>query len=195
MTSVTPLLQTLLRENGFTEQESELFVGHFQPTACRAKELLLMEGRVCRFIGFVLSGFLKYHAIQADGTESVRYFAGPGDFVTSLLSFIKNAPAAESIEALQDCELLIAQREDYSRFAQQFPDLEKRLLHLKVGLLAENIEEKNQLLPLNAADRYRYFTERYPRLVHNVPGRDIASFLGIRPPSLSRIRRQLAQGH
>ena len=174
----------------FTEEEldsaSPLF---YSKTYCK-NEFFSKAGIISDKIGFVRIGlFRSFYHIK--GKETTTFFQVPGTVVAALLSFLSMKPAIENIQALEDSELVIIRKSD--------------LLHLynenwkwqQVGrILIESYYVKMEqrliaMQSLSAQARYRDFLEEFPELIQSVPLYYIASFLGMSPETLSRIRKSL----
>lgn len=151
--------------------------------------LLLSEGDVCQHLYFVESGFLRFFEWH-DGEDITKFFTESPYTFTSQRSFILGEPAKENIQALTDCII-------WSLHRSSVEQLEN---NKQWRVFAEKIKEEVQfftesiytnLQRLTAEERYQYMLEKRPRLIQQVPQHYIASFLGIAPQSLSRIRKKL----
>ena len=176
-----------------TEKEFEICTEYFTPKKLRKRQFLLQEGEICREIGFVLSGCLRVYTVDNKGTEHIIQFAISDWWVSDLNSFISGFPAAYFIDALQDSKVLLLERDARDQLLIACPKMERffRLL-MEANYVATHRRITNSL-SASAEERYLKFIETYPDLYEQIPQHYIASYLGITPQSLSRIRKELSQ--
>ena len=156
-------------------------------------ELLLKEGEICRHSFFVEKGLLRYYSIDAKGKEHIIQFAPEGWFVSDRESVYFNQPSQYFIQALEESRIIALDENFVAELARQDPsflEFNNRLLHNHIRHLQRRI---NMLLSATAEERYLEFIKIYPDILLRVPQTMIASWLGIAPESLSRVRKELAQ--
>ncbi|MEM9025264.1 MAG: Crp/Fnr family transcriptional regulator, partial [Bacteroidota bacterium] len=153
--------------------------------------LLLEEGRTCRQLWFLESGFLRFF-VNKDGEEATKFFTEPPYCFTSPRSFNTGAPAAESIEALEESVVWVLSRDDAYALLER-PSWAAFVRHLtqEVQFFTEQILE--ELQTKTAEERYSRLVAEGSVLLQKVPLKHLASYLGIAPQSLSRIRKKLAR--
>ncbi|MDX1907853.1 MAG: Crp/Fnr family transcriptional regulator [Bacteroidia bacterium] len=175
------------------DDELDAVKDDFVPQEIAKGELLLEEGRVCGHLAFVNQGLFKTYLLQ-DGKEHIRQFIAESGFAIELGSFLTGAPSAFSIEALEDSLILKIEARRLNAI------FESSLLYMQLGkILAEsaavNLTRRSvSLIKDNATTRYLDFIRERPHLLQRVPQFMIASYLGISPEALSRIRKELAAG-
>ena len=153
-------------------------------------ELWVEEGKVCREVAFVVSGKLRNYYTDDDGHEITCYFVTADNFVSSFTSFLTNTPAHENISALEDTVLRIISKNDLERISEQIPRM-----HIFRRVVAENLfismEKRIVMLQSQSAfERYEKMLKERPDIILSVPLQYIASFLGITPQHLSRLRKE-----
>jgi CRP-like cAMP-binding protein len=158
----------------------------------RKKQYLLQEGNVCKYTAFVIKGILRSYAIDEKGVEHVIQFATEGWWISDSHSFLTGLPASYNIDAMEDAELLLITHDDMEKMLAAVPLMERYF-----RLLFQNniIAIQSRLvcsLSQTAEEKYKKMNDDYPTLIQRVPQHTIASFLGITPETLSRIRKQLA---
>ncbi|MDF2431259.1 MAG: hypothetical protein JWP44_890 [Mucilaginibacter sp.] len=160
-----------------------------QVIAVAAKTPLIREGETVQKLFFIKKGCIRVW-FNHQGTDVTVQFFFEGEAATSLESFMNNEPSLFTIEALESCELAVLQKGNFDQLMADdlaFKDwfygtaLQKLLLHGK--RLLSLIKDK-------PAERYRELARQQPELLQRVPQRYIASYLGITPVSLSRIRNR-----
>ncbi|HEX5170195.1 MAG TPA: cyclic nucleotide-binding domain-containing protein [Cyclobacteriaceae bacterium] len=154
-------------------------------------DYFLKAGDVCREIGFIHSGLI-YYGVNTDGHETVHNFADEHSFVSNYDSLINQTPSVKDIVALEETRMLVITRGSLEEFYSRVNHGERfgRLLIQEVYTNAIK-----QLLSFYNSDpetRYTEFVQRHPDLVQRIPQYYIASFVGIKPQSLSRIRKRMA---
>ncbi|MFB6318617.1 Crp/Fnr family transcriptional regulator [Saccharicrinis sp. FJH54] len=153
-------------------------------------ELILSEGEICRNFYFLERGLLRYF-YNIDGKEVVKTFTIPPFCFTSKISFRNQRPAQESIQALEDS---VVWQTNYV----QYRELEKmETWNNFINSLLNEIDEFSDMMMIQSKtltpdQRYQWLTRNFPASVlQRIPQKDIASFLGIAPQSLSRIKHNM----
>lgn len=164
-------------------------------SAARAIELargetFLRAGDVATMCGTLLSGVLREHYPLDDGREVTRGFAGPGDGVGSLSDLIIGEPSRSSIVAETDARVAVMPWATLRELARTVPAWTRFLARITEQLYLRKAEREYELLALDAAERYRRFRVRYAALEDRIPLRAVASYIGITPEHLSRLRRR-----
>lgn len=156
-------------------------------------QFLLQSGEVCRNIFFVEKGLLRMYSIDRNGKEHIIQFAPESWLISDRSSMYFNEKSLYYIEAVEDSEVLLLHVDFFNRLIEEFPNsIEKSdvLVQKHVKSLQDRI---NSLLGETAEERYLKFIKMYPDLLLRVPQWMIASYLGITPESLSRVRKELAR--
>lgn len=156
---------------------------------------LIEAGEYHQFISFLREGIARGFLIDADGRETTDCFAfRSGDALVGCNTY--DEPSQINIEAVTDCEVYQISVDDVTRMLAKYPELLQVYNRLLVNGLKRHWEIKMSICRYPAAQRYQWFQENYPGLVDVVSNKDIASFLGITPVTLSRLKRHLReQGH
>lgn len=156
-------------------------------------EFFLREGKVAKYQAFLLSGVTTTYTVDKKGEKHVLQIAIEGHWVTDLYSYLSREPAIYTIEALEDTELLLISKDNFDRACEEIPVFERffRLL-IQNGLIHQQRRVSN-IYSESAVERYLKLLEEKPEVVQSVPQHLLASFLGIKPQSLSRIRKQIAE--
>ncbi|TPE42688.1 Crp/Fnr family transcriptional regulator [Pontibacter mangrovi] len=159
----------------------------------RKGQFLLRKDEHCNRIFFVESGLLRLFSIDEKGKEHILSFAPENWFVTDRESAYFNQPSAYYIQALEDSEVVLMDEDFMHLLSRKFPaftEFNNHLLHNHIRHLQNRI---NLLLSTSAEDRYLQFVKMYPDILLRVPQTMVASYLGITPESLSRVRKELAR--
>lgn len=184
---------TISKTIELTESDKQVLRNSYIVKKLKKRQFFLQEGDVCKYAGFVNKGCLKTYTVDKNGDEHVFQIAIEGWWVSDMYSHLTSEPATFNIEAMEDCELLILDLEGRETILKQIPNYERfhRIL-LERNYVATQ-HRVNSMLSSSAEERYLAFINKYPQIVQRVPQLVIASYLGIAPESLSRIRKQLAK--
>ncbi len=174
-----------------TAGEKRLVQVLFKEVTFKKGNLFLQQGEICNNLGFVCKGIFRYY-IDQDGEDRTYNFAKEGDFICNYESLIRHTPSAKHIQAIESGKALIISKKDLQRFYNEIEDgnLFGRI-HME-NVYAETIRQLISQYTESAEERYLKFLRKHPDLNQRIPQYYIASFLGVRPQSLSRIRKRLA---
>lgn len=189
-TGLLSLLNKFIRLD--TDMQRQL-AGYMQPVTVNKGDFYLQQGKVSNYLAFMVSGAMRvYHLANNKEYTSYFNFGGRNPFVSSYSSFISRTPSQENIHALDDSELIQIHYDDLQKLYAANPQFEKlgRLIAEYNYTLA--VERIYSLQHDTAQQRYIQLLDMYPNLVNAVPHHYIASYLGITPESLSRLRKELA---
>lgn len=186
------LFKKLDEKISLTVEEKELSKTFFLPKKLRKKQYLLQEGDVCKYTAFVEKGILRSYTIDNKGSEHVVQFAFDGWWIGDQYSFLTGEPSTFNIDALEDVELLLLSKDAEERMMEKIPKMERYFRILLQNSLVSMQQRIAGSLSKNAEERYSELILSCPTIPRRVPQHMMASFLGITPETLSRIRRQLS---
>jgi len=174
-----------------TEEEKQLCKSFFAPKKLRKRQYLLQEGDVCKYVAFVEKGMLRSYTIDDKGSEHIMQFAFEGWWIADNYSFLTGEPATYTIDALEDSELLLLSKQAEDQLLEKIPKFEK---YFRLLLQNNVIATQRRLMSSHsqtAEERYQQLIDSCETIPQRVPQHMIASFLGITPETLSRIRKQM----
>ena len=156
------------------------------------KKIILKKGQACDFIAFINRGCLVYYS-KFDEKERVINFPRENWWIGDLDSFLSHSPSNIYLKTLEDVELLTLDYTSFMNLIQHHPNY-LRFHLIKTHRSYMQIDERfAQITSLSAEDKYNLILEDSPHIINRVPSKYLASFLGIEPPSLSRIRRNMSK--
>lgn len=171
----------------------DYFHSLLRPRQVAAREWLLHEGEVCDWEAYVLKGCLRKYCIDEQGTEIILQFAVEDWWISDLSSFSEGTPSRLNIQALEPSELLLIHHDDKEALFRRVPAFE-RMFRLMLQRSYTVLQDRFlSTLSQPAEDRYLAFLERYGNIAQRIPQHYIASYLGITPEALSRVRGKLAR--
>ena len=189
------LFQKLEGKVGLSEEEKQLCKSFFTPKKLRKRQYILQEGDVCKYLVFVEKGMLRSYTIDDKGNEHIMQFAFEGWWISDQFSFLTGEPAIYTIDALEDCELLLLSRPAEEQLLEKIPKFEKYFRILLQNSLIATQRRLISSLSHTAEERYQQLIKSCTTIPQRVPQHMMASFLGITPETLSRIRKQLTAKH
>lgn len=176
----------------FTENEKQIFEDAFSFRQVPKKIRLAEEGKIAKELYYIVKGLVRLYYTK-NGEEITGYIFREGLFASSYESFLRQVPSIQTLEALEDCDLLVI---NYKTLEKLYNDLPK--MHIVARKVAEqrfiNAQAMLSSFILDSPEeRYRKFEEQHGDLLLRVPHHMIASYLGITPVSMSRIRKRLME--
>jgi CRP-like cAMP-binding protein len=186
------LFQKLDEKIKLSDEERVLAKSFFTPKKLRKRQYILQEGDVCKYTAFVEKGMLRSYTIDEKGNEHIMQFAFEGWWIADQFSFLTGEPAVYSIDALEDSELLLLSKQAEEQLLQRIPKFERYFRILLQNSLIATQRRLIGSLSQTAEERYNQLIQTCPTIPQRVPQHMMASFLGITPETLSRIRKQLA---
>ncbi|GAB4054230.1 Crp/Fnr family transcriptional regulator [Spirosoma litoris] len=188
------LIQTIRHWIAIHEDEEAVISTLFERKQIAANDFFLTAGDVCHSVGFVVEGLLRYYILD-DGQEHTYDFSPEQHFTCNYESFLTKTPSVRFIQAIEHTSLLVISYDNLQRLYDRLQEGQKfgRLVaeELFVGMLQKLTSFYNE----TAEERYDTLLRSFPDLQERVPQYVIASYVGIKPQSLSRIRAQRAGKH
>ncbi len=186
--------QHLNKKIPLTKVEEELIKSHLAFKKLRKKQYLLQEGDECKYTAFVEKGVLRSYSVDGNGGEHIVQFAIEGWFISDLYSLFSGEPAIYNIDAIEDAELVLISKSANDALLQQCPKYQTLMLEIITNAYIALQRRLNAIPHLTVEERYRKFIQQYPAIAKRVPQHMIASYLGITPETLSRVRRRITNG-
>jgi CRP-like cAMP-binding protein len=176
-----------------TREELDYFHSLLHVKKYKKKQFLLQSGEVSHFQGYITKGCIKNYILDDKGNEFIMYFAVEDWWVGDLMSFYEQKPGNLFIETIEDTELLTLDFQLNENLLKEIPKFE-RFFRILVQRSAYTLQQRFfKTLAVPAEDRYLDFIKKYPQIVQRVPQQLIASYIGVTPEFLSKIRAKLAK--
>lgn len=183
----------LIEKAGLTKADVSMLLPLMRSGSFKKGSFALKKGAICKETLFVEKGLLRTYTLDDKGKEHIIQFAPENWFTGDRGSIYFNDPAYFYIEAVEDTAVVFVSDlfiDTASEQSAAFRVFNKTVLHVHIRQLQQRID---QLLSASAEARYIHFVQQYPDLMLRVPQWMIASYLGITPESLSRVRKELAE--
>lgn len=184
--------QSLNQISPINDKDWQLFSRHLKLKTYKKGDLFVKERQQCNHIGFLNKGIARVYYV-IDGKEITSYFnAGNRNlFVCSFTSFLSRKPSFENVHFLEDSELLVLDFEQLQDLYNKSPNIQKLGRLMAEYNYVLSMERIYSLQHSPAIDRYNNMLKIYPGLMNQIPHHYIASYLGITPESLSRIKKNV----
>ena len=185
------LLNLIHQKAVLSENEIAMCKQYFEPVSITKNQIIEKEGEIPRYLYFIASGFIRLFHYNDLGDEVTTHINCPPGFLTSYSHFVNQTKSNEIVECITNCELLRITKDNLDYLTESSAAFKSFSIWVFQQAITYNETRAKELAILTAEQRYRKLIETYPAIIHNAPIRYIASFLGMKPESLSRIRRQM----
>jgi CRP-like cAMP-binding protein len=183
----TPLLEYVNSMVPLNEEEMIHSKAILSSMKVKKGELVVKEDEVCDFIAYINKGYFRIY-INQEIKETTVHLAGPGEFISAFSGYISRTPNKENIQAVTDAEIFIMRYQDLQNLYNKSHSIERlgRLIVEKHFVLKD--KRVISMITDSAEVRYQNLMNKRPQYLLNIPLQYIASFLGVTPETLSRIR-------
>ncbi|PWK78395.1 CRP-like cAMP-binding protein [Mucilaginibacter oryzae] len=161
----------------------------------RKRQYLLQEGDVWKYNCFIVKGLLRFYNVDDNGRENIISFAREDGWTGDRASLLTGEPSQNNIDAIEDSELILIAKANFDKLCRDIPafnDMVNAILN-KSFIVSQN--RIHAAIAFTAEQKYLDFVQKYPDLSVRVPQAMIASYLGITPETLSRVRKESARKH
>lgn len=185
------LLHYIGSDHNFSQEETEAVKRYFEPVKFSRNTIIEEAGKIPGYLYYIVSGYLRLFYTDQNGNEVTTHINCPPGFFTSYSHFINETISEDYVECITDCELLRITKKNLDNLVKESQSMKDFSISVFQQSIAYNENRSRELSVLNAEERYLKLIKDYPEIIQNVPIQYIASFLGMKPESLSRIRRKI----
>ncbi|MEJ5089033.1 cyclic nucleotide-binding domain-containing protein [Sphingobacterium faecium] len=175
-----------------TDAEKSAIATFFTFKKIRKKQFILEEGDICMHLSFVNKGLIKSYRLDEKGNEHISLFGWEGWWISDFNSYINQQPATLYIDAVEDTELFLLSRAAYEQLTLDVPIMDRYFRLLYQNSLVTKDERLISSNSYSAEEKFQRLIQSNPEIVQRVPQHLVASYLGLAPETLSRIRKKLA---
>jgi CRP-like cAMP-binding protein len=187
---INSLLESIQSVITLSPAEKDLVIALFKEKTYKKGDFFLAGGQVCKQVGFVTKGLLRYY-INHDGEDKTYDFAQENNFVCNYESFLPQSPSTKIIQALEDCEMLVVSYTDLQIFYQSIKEAERFGRLVIEQVFVQTLQDLSSFYTDSPELRYEKFLKKHPGLQQRISQYHIASYVGVKPQSLSRIRKRI----
>ena len=186
---VNSLLNSIQNLIALSPVEVDLVTALFKQKSYKKGEYFLEEGRICKQVGFVAKGLLRYY-INHNGEEKIYDFSQENEYVCNYESFLPQLPSSKNIQALEDSEVFVISHADLQFFYANVRGGERFGRVAIEAVFVKLLQDISSLYTETPELRYERFLKNHADLQQRISQYHIASFVGVKPQSLSRIRKR-----
>ena len=186
-----PLISFLKLFRDIPAADVDLIAQAMEYRTYKEGDYLFQSGKVCRELFFICKGILRIVVINESGNEVTHFFLKESQFCSILNSFNNGVIADESIQAACDADVLAISRQALDKLYVQLSYLKPLIAQITHQALLDKIAIRTAYLGQDSTTRYKMFMTSQPEIALRIPLSEIASYLGITPQSLSRIRKNI----
>ncbi len=172
----------------------EFITTSFKELRIKKGDHFLKEGEPNLLLGFIAKGLVRIYITKKGDEQSCIDFSKEGEFITVYESFLQKGISTQSIQAIEGTSLLVINNQDLQYFYQSIHNGDKLGRMVIEKRFIELAKQLHSIYLHNSEQRYLHFVNTYPDLLQRIPQYYISSFVGVKPQSLSRIRKRLVKG-
>jgi CRP-like cAMP-binding protein len=184
------ILQNVSQHIDLTPKEAKFFTSLLKPLVIGKKQFLLRSGEISKHENFIIEGVMRSYTIDNEGNEHIAMFGMEGWWIGDMYSFLSAKPSLQNIDALEDTKLLQISKDDLDLLYDKVPKFDRFFRILLQNAFVANQNRILASISQTAEEQYLAFVKKYPTLEQRVPQHQVASYLGITPETISRIRKK-----
>jgi CRP-like cAMP-binding protein len=172
-----------------SKDDKHLLMEHFKPKKLRKRQYFLQEGDVCKYIGFIVKGSARTFTVDDKGHENILKLSLENWWLADFESFYLLTPSRFNIEALENLEVLQSTNAQIEEFLKHIPAFAAMANVISQNYTIATQKRMQAAMSYTVEERYEDLISNYPQFLKRFPQNMIASYLGISPETLSRIRK------
>lgn len=172
-----------------SQNDKAIFETHLKPRKLRRRQYFLQEGDVCKYTGFIVKGSARTFTVDEKGNEHILKLSVENWWLADFESFYQLTPSRYNIEALEELEILQVTNAQVEKFFSPIPAFVAMGEVIKQNNAIANQKRMQAAISYSAEERFDELILNYPHFLKRFPQNMIASYLGISPETLSRIRK------
>jgi CRP-like cAMP-binding protein len=185
------LTQHITNRLGYKPENLDEVTPYFEELTTKRGDHLLSEGEVCRHVYFIVEGCLQVYVLDKNGNESTRELYVEDQWATDIFGFQNQTASSEFIKCVEPCRLLRIHHSNFQHLSAQIPQfaaIYKQILELSYN---NTVYRVNTLTAMDGLERLKWFQENKPRLMSRLSSKLIASYLGISPETMTRLKSKM----
>ena len=188
---IDSLLNSIQNLITLSPEEIDIVKSLFKEKPYKKGEFFLEEGRVCKHVGFVAQGLMRFY-INHDGEEKIYDFSQENEYVCNYESFLPQKPSSKIIQALEDSVVFIISYNDLQLFYKNVREGERFGRIAIEFVFLQLLQDLSSFYTETPEVRYERFLKNHADLQQRISQYHVASYVGVKPQSLSRIRKRIS---
>ncbi len=190
--TIQPIIDQFNKHLPLIDEEIKIMETRIVLRKIKRRQTILQEGLICKHYTFIVKGCFRMYGVDDKGVEHNLQFTVENDWIADIGSFYSDKPSKLYIEAVEPSVILQIEKMDLYFLYNSIPKLSRIFKVVVENKYIELQHRVLQILSSNAQQRYLNFVESYPNLTQRLPNTQIASYLGITPEFLSKIRKEIS---
>lgn len=186
------LVAHILEKVSLTAEEQTILKSFFTPKKLRKRQYLVQEGEICKHLSFVTKGLLRSYHVDEKGDEHISMFSLEGWWASDMYSFFSGEKASFNIDAIEATEILMISLDGFEEMTLSIPVMDRYFRILFQNSLVTKERRLVSAITHTAEEKYIRLAECNPTLIQRVPQHLIASYIGLAPETLSRIKKNIS---
>lgn len=170
-------------------EEKQVFIAHFKPKKLRKRQYFLQEGDICKYTGFIVKGSARTFTVDEKGHEHILKLCIENWWLNDFESFYQLTPSRFNIQALEDMEILQITNALVDEFIKPIPAFLAMQNVISQNYTIATQKRMQSAISRSGEERFQELVNEYPHFLQRFPQNMIASYLGLSPETLSRIRK------
>lgn len=184
-------IDNFVKRLDLTDQQLDNVLSKLERKYLPSKSLLVSPGMVSNYKAFIAKGAVRTYKLDAEGKEITLFFSFESCWISDYFSFLKGTPSTQFIQTMEDCEMYILPKDSCMELYYEIPSF-KRFYDEKYEMLTiQTMDRLCEVKSQSPEERYTVLIEKYPFVFQRAPLQYIASYLGVEPESLSRLRKRI----
>lgn len=181
----------LLKFGNLNQQQKDLITSKGINLELTKGDYFWETGKTSKYVGFLISGILRVYYYNDKGEEVTNYFVEERHWLSDWDNPDGSAVPVANLQAITDCLFVAFTKKDWSELSESISGLDKIIDKVIIKHKSKKLERRSSLICENATERYLSFLEQYPTILNRIPLSYVASYLGMKQPSLSRVRKSI----
>lgn len=187
------LIQFLSEKIHLNTSEIEFFIKRGEIKPINKKRYFIKEGQRARYKGYIINGCTRTFYRDANLKENIIFFSFEGEWLGDIESYHLNKPSRVSIQAIEDCEIMIWTKTTFDEITLEIPKLQRWYDYTAVNMYSNIFDKLIESKIRNPEEKYKYLLKEHREMLLRVPAQYIADYLEIAPQSFSRLRKRLRE--
>jgi CRP-like cAMP-binding protein len=184
------ILKNISKHIQLTKDEEKIFAALLKEKKFKKKQFYLREHEVCHHSVFITKGCMRGYTVDENGFEHILQFAPPDWWIADMYSLITQKPGNLNVDAIEDTEVFLLSRKDQEKLFVEVPKFERFFRIITENSLVTSRQRLLDNMSLTAQQRYAAFCHHYPMLIEHLPQKLIASYIGVTPEFLSKVKAE-----